>query len=228
MRWFHKWFGQRKAGGKAGNQGRSVRLSVEALEARDTPSHGSGLATAWRQFGGLFAPAQADRAVSEGGGSSGTSTLRATLTGATGTLRSATFGRVSYSANASAGTSSLLVGVFGLTANSTYTVRSGSTTLGTITTDANGNGALLASSVSAALASGDTVRVADAAGTTVLSGTVRGLHRRRWHRADAWLKLHAVLLAELNGADPRQPAPPFAHGRAPALSFALPPPMNYC
>src|SRR5262249_56650121 len=26
-------------------------------------------------------------------------------------------------------------------------------------------------------------------------------YRRRWHRAGVWLELHAVLLAELNGAD---------------------------
>src|SRR5437868_863777 len=99
MRWFSKWFGQQKAGGKAVKQSRSVRLSVEALEARDTPSHGFGLGAALRHGGGLFAPAQFDRAATDGDGSSGTSTLSATLTGATGTS-----GSVSFTTSATAGT----------------------------------------------------------------------------------------------------------------------------
>jgi hypothetical protein len=269
MNLFNKLFGQTKTSRKAVNKSRSVRLSVEALEVRDTPSHGFGLGAALRGSGGFFAPAQLGPAVTGWGSSSDTSTLSATLTGATGASGTATFeanpntgtnhlgvrvagltantdytvssgtatlgtittnangsgtlavnnttaslgtgatitvtdpnsttvltgtlaaatnpithlaatlsgatgtsGRVSYAANANTGTNSLLVEVSGLTANASYTVLSGTTTLGTITTDANGNGSLVESNVSEALASGGTISVADSTGTTVLSGTL--------------------------------------------------------
>jgi hypothetical protein len=167
MRLFNRLFGQKNGGGKPVNPGRSVPLSVEALEVRATPSHGFGLGAAPRPFDGLFGPGQFAAAVTGWAGMSSTSTLSATLTGATGTS-----GSVTFTTNASAGTNSLSVQVAGLSANTTYTVLAGTTTLGTLTTDANGAGTLSASNVSAAVSSGATITVADANSATVLSGTL--------------------------------------------------------
>ena len=70
------------------------------------------------------------------------------------------------------GRRSSYVQVSGLTASSSYTVESGSTTLGTISTDANGHGQLSVSDLSPALAAGATITVLDSNNSTVLSGTL--------------------------------------------------------
>ena len=72
---------------------------------------------------------------------------------------------------------SLKVAVSGLTAGATYTVQVGdsttttSTTVGTITTDANSSGKLSVSNLAATIATGTTISVVDSSGTIVLTGT---------------------------------------------------------
>jgi hypothetical protein len=109
-------------------------------------------------FGGLFG---------QGLGQGQTQVLAAALTGATGTSGTALF-----FSNSTTGDNSLSVRVSGLAASSTFTVTSGTTTLGTFNTDANGRGFLTVSNVSPALSSGATINVQDSSGATVLSGTL--------------------------------------------------------
>src|ERR1700722_7591838 len=128
-----------------------VRLNLEAFESRDLLNAGP-LCTAFR------APSMNDRsqAASANAGSSDSShgchdnsqsqSLIASLTGASGTSGSATF-----KSDTTSGDNSLQVQVSGLAASSTFTVTSGTTTLGTITTDANGTGKLSVSDLSRAL-----------------------------------------------------------------------------
>jgi hypothetical protein len=108
-------------------------------------------------FGGLLG---------QGLGQGQTQVLAASLTGATGTSGNALF------FSNSTGDNSLSVRVSGLAANSTFTVTSGTTTLGTFNTDANGRGFLTVSNVSPALTSGATINVQDSSGATVLSGAL--------------------------------------------------------
>jgi hypothetical protein len=81
-------------------------------------------------------------------------------------------GNVHYSSNSKTGTNSLSVHVSGLSDNATYTVMSGTTTLGTITTNSKGWGMLLESNISSSLSSGATITVVDSSGNTVLTGTL--------------------------------------------------------
>jgi hypothetical protein len=164
---FRNLFGQQKTSRKPAAKTRSVRLSVEGLEARDTPSHGFGLGAVRPDFGVFFGPARFGPAFTDWGGTSSTSTLTAALTGASGTS-----GSVTFTTNTAAGTNSLRVRVTGLAANTTYTVLSGTTSLGTITTDANGAGSLSATNISATLTSGAAITVADPSNATVLSGAL--------------------------------------------------------
>ncbi len=113
------------------------------------------------------------------------STLTASLTGVTGTS-----GSVTFKADSVTGDNSLIVKVAGLTASSTYTVMSGTTTLGTITTDASGKGTLSVTDLSPALAAGAVITVLDDAGTTTLSGTL----------AAATVAANTALQAPLTGA----------------------------
>jgi hypothetical protein len=94
-------------------------------------------------------------------------TLSATLTGATGTSGTATF-----TIYTDTGTNKLNVHVAGLTASTTYTVMSGTSKLGTITTDASGAGTLTASDIAASLETGSTISIVDSTSATVLSGTL--------------------------------------------------------
>jgi ribosomal protein L13 len=94
----------------------------------------------------------------------GTTILTATLSGTTGS------GRVTYFSNSKTGTNTLAVKVSGLTADTTYTVMSGTGVLGTITTNARGSGRLFEST--SALAAGDTITIINAQHATVLSGTL--------------------------------------------------------
>jgi hypothetical protein len=109
-------------------------------------------------FGGQFG---------QGLGQSQTQVLAASLTGATGTSGTALF-----FTNSKTGDNGLSVRVSGLAANSTFTVTSGTTTLGTFNTDANGRGFLTVSNVSPALTSGATINVVNSSSATVLSGTL--------------------------------------------------------
>jgi hypothetical protein len=100
--------------------------------------------------------------------------LSASLTGTTG----------SGSARFSTGQNSLKVSVSGLTAGATYTVQAGdgttNTTVGQITTDANGSGKLSVSNLTATIAAGTILTVLDANGTTVLTGTFAAGGHARW------------------------------------------------
>jgi hypothetical protein len=169
---------------KAGNVRPPVRLMLETFEPRDLPNASPffaampqmplgnpaqfGMVTPSFEgpfrfggpfaFGGLFG---------QGLGLDQTQVLAASLPGATGTSGTALF-----FSNSTTGDNSLSVRVSGLAANSTFTVTSGTTTLGTFNTDANGRGFLIVSNVSPALTSGATINVQDSSGATSLSGTL--------------------------------------------------------
>jgi hypothetical protein len=151
---------------------RPVRLVLEAYEPRE-------LMSASPLCAGMPVPSMSDhsQSISTPAGSSDSShqcqdnsqnqTLTATLAGATGTSGSAAF-----KSNTTSGDNSLQVLVSGLVASSTFTVMSGTTTLGTITTDSSGSGTLSVSDLSPALASGAVITVVDANQNTVLTGTL--------------------------------------------------------
>jgi hypothetical protein len=158
---------------KPRNVGHAFRPVLESLEAREVPSGGP-----W--FGGahelaLLNQAQVGSALAgvTGGCEAGlgASTLAASLTGTSGASGTATF-----AANAATGNNSLHIHASGLTANTTYTVASGTTTLGTFTTNANGQGKLSVSDVSPALTAGSVITVTDPSGATVLSGALAATH----------------------------------------------------
>jgi hypothetical protein len=92
--------------------------------------------------------------------------LSASLTGATGTS-----GKAHFHSNAETGDNRLGVHVFSLTADATYDVQVDGTTVGQITTDDHGSGALSLSNVSMTIAANSVVTVLDSQGTTVLQGT---------------------------------------------------------
>jgi hypothetical protein len=171
--------------------GPAFRPTLESLEGREVPSGGPWFGGGHdlalfnhAQFGPAFAgatgggnDAQVGPAFAgalggrndpgDGFAGFGIPTLAANLTGASGTSGTATF-----STNALIGQNSFHLHASGLTANTTYTVSSGSTTLGTFTTDANGQGKLSVSNVSPALTAGSTITVKDPTGATALSGTL--------------------------------------------------------
>jgi hypothetical protein len=164
MQFFRKLFTRSK---KTSNRSRSFRPHVETFEAREVP-HGGPLFGA--HASALGDPALLGAAVAGTGtchGDGQTQTLTATLSGATGTS-----GSVTFTSDAATGANSLAVQVSGLNANTAYTVLSGSTTLGTITTDNSGAGTLSVSNVSPAPAAGAAIAVMDPNGATVLSGTL--------------------------------------------------------
>jgi hypothetical protein len=167
-----------------GNRGRPVRLMLEAFESRDLPNASPFFAGIHQllpgnpgQFGaatpGFEGPFGFGERFGLGGlfgqglGQGQTQVLAASLTGATGTSGTALF-----FSNSTTGDNSLSVRVSGLAANSTFTVTSGTTTLGTLNTDANGRGFLTVSNVSPALASGAAINILDSSSATVLSGTL--------------------------------------------------------
>src|SRR5579871_1129783 len=158
----------------------SVRLTLEPFEARDLPNanpffaafqHLSFENTA--HFGalnaGFGAPASQGQCqgLGLGQGQGQMQTLVANLTGTTGAS-----GTVFFRSNSTTGDNSLTVQVSGLTADSTYTVMSGTTKLGTINTNSKGAGYFSVSNVSPALTTGATITVQDSASATVLSGTL--------------------------------------------------------
>ena len=169
---------------KAGNRRPPARLMLETFESRDLPNaspffaalHQLPLANSAQLgtmtpgfegpfgfgerfgFGGLFG---------QGLGQGQTQVLAASLTGAAGTSGTALF-----FSNSTTGDNSLSVRVSELAAHSTFTVTSGTTTLGTFNTDADGRGFLIVSNVSPALTSGAALNVQDSSGATVLSGTL--------------------------------------------------------
>jgi hypothetical protein len=164
--------GTRRAGDRRG----SVRPMLETFEARDLPSAGGLFATSHHlaapsqaHFGAAVAGASANQSQTPDacGADRQTQTLTATLSGASGTSGSATF-----TSNTATGDNSLHVQVSGLNPNATYSVMSGTTALGTITTDANGAGKLSANNLSPALTAGAALTVLDSQNATVLSGTL--------------------------------------------------------
>jgi hypothetical protein len=157
-----------------------VRLALEPFEARDLPNASPFLAAfqhlAFDNPGhlgalnaGLGDPASQGQCQGLGLGQSQDQrqTLVANLTGTTGAS-----GTVFFRSNSTTGDNSLTVQVSGLTADSTYTVMSGTTKLGTINTNAKGAGYFSVSNVSPALTSGATITVQDSTSATVLSGTL--------------------------------------------------------
>jgi hypothetical protein len=165
---------------KVRNAGQSFRPVLESLEARDVPSGGHWFGGGHEQalfnraqVGPSFAGATGDHHDygdrSEAG--FGAPTLADSLTGASGTS-----GTAAFSANAVTGNNSLRLHASGLTADTTYTVSSGTTTLGTFTTDANGQGKLSVSNVTQALTAGAPITVTDPGGAPVLSGTLAATH----------------------------------------------------
>jgi hypothetical protein len=104
-----------------------------------------------------------------GGDHHGAAGLNASLTGSTGTSGSAQF-----TPGLASGQNAFTLLVNGLTASTTYTVDIGSTSIGTFTTDANGNGSLALTDLTTTITAGATITVVDASGNTVLSGTFMG------------------------------------------------------
>jgi hypothetical protein len=92
--------------------------------------------------------------------------LSATLTGATGTSGSAF-----YSSSTDSGANNLRITVAGLTPNTTYTIKIGTTTVGVILTNSNGDATESLSNLTASVASGNSITISDSSGNTVLSGT---------------------------------------------------------
>jgi hypothetical protein len=92
--------------------------------------------------------------------------LAASLTGATGTSGSA-----HYHPDTTAGTNRLSLHVSGLAASQTFTVQIDGTTVGTLTTDANGAGRTSFLNLTATVSAGSVLTVLDPSGATVLSGT---------------------------------------------------------
>jgi hypothetical protein len=175
MELFRKLFAGAK---KAGSGGRTFRPVLESLESRDVPSFGPWFGAAHELALANLSRAGSALAGPTGGHHGGDSdsqaqTLSATLTGTSGAS-----GNVSFSSNSASGQNHRRVSVSGLTADTAYTVSSGTTTLGTITTDANGNGKLSVRNVSPALTSGSDVTVTDPSGATVLSGTLAANSRQ--------------------------------------------------
>lgn len=159
---------------KRNHRAPSVRLTLEEFETRYLPNAGPLFSAASQlSFGapahvGAFDSGFGDPS-SLGqcqGGQGQTQTLVSGLTGTTGS------GTAIYRTNSTTGDNSLTVSITGLAANSTFTVTSGSQTLGTINTDANGRGYFSVSNVSPALASGATITVLNSSDATVLSGTL--------------------------------------------------------
>ena len=174
MRQFFKWLFSQPNPPKSRNQPR--RLMLEAFESRDLLSASAFFSMAHRppmdshaQFrgGDLQQLAGFDSGGQGCQGSSQSSTLTTALTGANGAS-----GAVTFTSNGSSSDNTLTVSVTGLTASSTYTVMSGTTTLGTITTDANGQGKLSVSDLSPALVAGAAITVTDSSSATVLTGTL--------------------------------------------------------
>jgi hypothetical protein len=100
------------------------------------------------------------------GASQSGSNLTAGLTGASGTSGSA-----AYSSGASSARNSLVISVLGLTANTTYSIEIGTTVIGQITTDTDGDGMAWLSNISATVVAGSTISILDANSNTVLTGT---------------------------------------------------------
>jgi hypothetical protein len=155
---------------------RRLQPVLEEFERRNLPSAGMVCAAAHHQSMGEQATVRtADAGVSGNAdnrseqcqSNAKAQTLSATLSGATGTS-----GSVTFTSNSATSDNSLKVEVSGLSANSTYTVTSGTTTLGSITTDANGDGKLAVSNLSPALEVGAAISVTDSQNATVLFGTL--------------------------------------------------------
>ena len=168
MEFFKRLFASKR---KTDSRDRFVRPRLEAFEARDLPN-ASPLFTAFhaRDFD---AQAWVGSLASDWGGLSfqcqaagQTTTLTATLTGATGTS-----GEARYSTNTTAGTNEFSVQVSGLTPDTTYNVVVGTTTE-TFTTDAKGRGHLSVSNFPGTVTANTMVTVETSTGTpvTVLSG----------------------------------------------------------
>jgi hypothetical protein len=69
------------------------------------------------------------------------------------------------------GSNSLQVGLFGVSANSTYAVQLDGTTAGTVTTNASGSGHLSVSDLSTPPQAGSTLTVLDSTGATIPQGS---------------------------------------------------------
>jgi hypothetical protein len=93
--------------------------------------------------------------------------LSASLTGTT----TGVSGTAHYEADSISGDSGLRVRVSGLTADATYAVQIGGTTVGSLNTDANGRGFVSTSNPSATISSGTVLTVLDSTSATALPGT---------------------------------------------------------
>jgi hypothetical protein len=156
----------------------SVRLALEQFEARDLPNASPAFAAFEHlsfdnpeHFGapnaGFGATASQGQCQGLGQRQGQTQILVANLTGTTGAS-----GTVFFRSSSTTGDNSLTVQVSGLTADSTYTVMSGTTKLGTINANSKGAGYFSVSNVSPALTADATITVQDSTSATVLTGTL--------------------------------------------------------
>src|SRR5262249_22364639 len=125
---------------KPSPQVRQAKLGLEGLEARDVPSAGPLLMQAGHAFAFGHAAGAVFGANSNGGGFLGDSVTKlfATLSGSSGATGHAEF----RSSSSDASTNSLTVRASGLAASSTFDVQVDGTTVGQLSTDANGKGSL--------------------------------------------------------------------------------------
>jgi phage protein U len=143
---------------------RQARPRLESLESRNLLNAGPIL-SATSFLGGAAHVGSCSGGTGSSPSSSST-VLTATLTGATGTAGTATF-----TSSTTAGTNSLGLKVSGLAASTSFSVMAGTTMVGTITTDAKGNGSLKLSSLAATIAAGTALTLVDPGSATVLTGT---------------------------------------------------------
>ncbi len=152
MSWFKRLW--RRPPARAPRPVRTFRPALEGFDERVMPAH----------FGHFHSLTGASFA--SAGTASSVTRLTATLTGATGTS-----GHARYHADATASTNGFAVRVSGLAASATFDVKIDGTTVGQVTTDANGAGRVSLTTLTAAVAAGSVVTVVAASGATVLTGT---------------------------------------------------------
>jgi hypothetical protein len=152
-----------------------AKPAPETLETRDLPSAGPAFFVHAPALGPLAHVSAnfGDKMVIDYNGhlrnsmSAGSMTiLSAALTGASGAT-----GTVDFSSTTNSASNSFHLTVSGLTASTTYSIQIDGATIGQVTTDANGDGSVSLTDLTASVASGSVVTVVDA-GTTALQGTL--------------------------------------------------------
>lgn len=184
------WSMPAKKAPKRRREPRSARLGVEAFETRDVPSaSGFGHFVPHEYFGSFAAPAHTG-AAQAGATKAANQVFTAALTSDTGAA-----GKITFAINTTASTNSLAISATGLTANQTFDVQIGGTSVGSVTTDANGAAITTLKNITATIAAGTAIALVDTStdpATTALSGTF-AQKTGGCHHADAGLAYSTTL-----------------------------------